>query len=120
MSSEIMHVGIENPSDKRRKLLNIAVDNIQALKAFEAHKELLKEKDAYRQSFIKIIQELSKSIKEFKETMPAVHVPEMMREERKEIRIEPIEIKKPVSRKKTRLEELEDDINRLKNKISTL
>lgn len=119
--TDVMHVGIEEPVKWRKEILSTAVDTIQALKEFELHRSINKEKDVYQKHFIQAIKELSQAIQEFKEAMPMIHahVPEEGRKE--EAKPEKVEIKKPViKRKKTHADELEDDIAFLREKIAKL
>lgn len=122
MGNEVMHVGIEEPVQKRKEVLNVAIDAIQALKGFEMHKRVNKEKDVYRKHFIQVIKELSIVIQEFKGHMPPLYVHKEEEEaEKPEEKAKPIIIKKPVQKKpKTHFDELEDDIRVLKEKISRL
>ncbi len=122
--NEIMHVGIEHPAERRKEILNIAIDAIQALKEFEMSRKISKEKDIYRKEFIRIVTELNDTIQQFKDDMPAVHATHPHEEEKGEVKpgkkeeFRPI-VKKPV-KKKTHLDELEDDIIRLREKIARL
>lgn len=125
MSGEVMHVGIEQPVERRKEILSIAIDAIQALKDFEMSRKISKEKDVYRKHFIQVVKELNDNIQEFKEGMPAVHV-QHPKEETEEVTVKPKKeeakpavAKKPV-KKKTHLDELEDDMARLREKISRL
>lgn len=121
MSNEVMHVGLEEPAQMRKEILSIAVDSIQALKDFESHKKVNSEKGIYRKHFIRIVEDLSKSIHELKEMLPAVHIAPPMAEDVKEAEVKLIIIKKPVIKKpKTHIEELENDINALREKIARL
>ncbi|MDP2906935.1 MAG: hypothetical protein Q8O03_03255 [Nanoarchaeota archaeon] len=122
--NEVMHVGIEQPAERRKEILNIAVDAIQSLKDFEMSRKIRKEKDIYRKEFIRIVTELNDTIQQFKDDMPAVHVTHPHEEEKKEVKLEKKEefrpiVKKPV-KKKTHMDELEDDIARLRERISRL
>ncbi len=122
--NEVMHVGIEQPIERRKEILNIAVDVIQALKEFEMSRKISKEKDIYRKEFIRIVKELNDTIQQFKDGMPSVHVTHPHEEGKEEVKPEKKEefrpiVKKPV-KKKTHLDELEDDISRLREKISRL
>lgn len=122
--NEIMHVGVEQPVERRKEILGIAIDAIQALKDFEMSRKIGKEKDIYRKEFIKIVEELNNSIQQFKDSMPAVHVIHPHEEVKEEVKPEKKEepkpvIKKPV-KKKTHMDELEDDIARLRDRISRL
>lgn len=120
--TDIMHVGIEEPVKWRKEILGTAVDTIQALKEFELHRKVNKEKDVYRKHFVQVIKELSQAIQEFKGAMPLIHIPHMPEEGKKEeVKPEKIEIKKPViKRKKTHIDKLEDDISYLREKIARL
>ena len=122
--NEVMHVGIEQPAERRKEILNIAIDAIQALKEFELSRKISKEKDIYRKEFIRTVTELNDTIQQFKDGMPAVHVIHPHEEEKEEANPEKKEefrpiVKKPV-KKKTHLDELEDDISRLRERISRL
>lgn len=122
--NEVMHVGIEQPAERRKEILNIAIDAIQSLKEFEMSRKISKEKDIYRKEFIRIVTELNDTIQQFKDGMPAVHVIHPHKEVKEEVGPEKKEefrpiIKKPV-KKKTHLDELEDDIARIREKISRL
>lgn len=122
--NEVMHVGIENPTERRKEILNVAIDAIQTLKEFEMSRKTSKEKDIYRKEFILIVKELNDTIQQFKDCMPAVHVTPPHQEEKEEIRPEKKEeakpvVKKPV-KKKTHMDELEDDLARLKERIARL
>lgn len=122
--SEVMHVGVEQPVERRREILNIAIDTIQALKEFEMSRKISKEKDIYRKEFIRIIKELNDGIQQFKDSIPTVHIVHPHEEGKEEVKpgkkeeFRPI-VKKPI-KKKTHLDELEDDIARLREKISKL
>lgn len=124
--SDIMHVGIEEPTERRKEILNIAIDTIQALKEFEIHRKTLREKDVYRKKFVSVVKDLSTFIQEFKDLMPVAHVPHPAaetekKEEAKPEETKPVIVKKPVVKKsKTHLDELEDDLARLREKISRL
>lgn len=123
MSNTVMHVGIEEPVQKRKELLNIAVDTIQTLKDFEVHKKISRENAVYRKHFIQAIKEINQAIHDFKERIPAMHIPHP-KEEKKEGPKEKAPkiaiIKKPVKRSQTHLDKLEDDISSLKDKIANL
>lgn len=118
MTDDVMHVGIEEPIQKRKDVLSIAIDVIQSLKEFEIHKKVNKEKAVYRRNFIQTIKELSRDIQEFKEKIPTMHV----KEEEKEVKKEKITaIKIPITKRtKTHLTKLEDDITSLRDKIASL
>ncbi len=118
--SEVMHVGIEQPVERRKEVLSIAIDAIQALKDFEMSRKISKEKDVYRKHFIQVVEELNDRIQEFKDSMPAVHVQHPKEEVKKE-EARSIIIEKPKPfKKKTHLDELEDDIAMLREKIARL
>lgn len=122
--NEVMHIGIERPVERRKEILNIAIDTIQALKEFEMSRKISKEKDIYRKEFIRIVKDLNDTIQQFKDGMPAVHVAHPHEEGKEEVKQEKKEefrpiVKKPV-RKKTHLDELEDDIARIREKIARL
>lgn len=120
MGNEAMHVGIEEPVQKRKEVLNVAIDSIQALKGFELYKRINKEKDVYRKHFIQVIKELSIAINAFKEHMPPLYV-HKEEEEKAEEQAKPVVIKKqPPKKPKTHFDELEDDLRVLKEKISRL
>lgn len=121
--SDIMHVGIEDPVQKRKELLSTAVDTIQALKDFEICKKYSKEKDVYRKHFVQVVKELSIAIHEFKEKIPVMHAPHPEKKEAAKPMEKPTIaiIKKPVIRRsKTHLDKLEDDIASLRDKIANL
>lgn len=121
--TEVMHVGIEEPVKWRKEILSTAVDTIQALKGFELHRNVNREKDVYRKHFIQNIKELSQAIQEFKDAMPMIHVPHVPEEGKKEeANLEKVEIKKApvIKRKKTHIDMLEDDISYLREKIARL
>jgi len=123
MSNQVMHVGIEEPVQRRKEVLNIAIDAIQTLKDFEIEKKYSKEKSVYRKHFIQIVKELSNTIGEFREMMPAVHVhhPKEEAKEEEMPKAKPIVVKKPVKKRaKTHLDKLEDDISSLREKIAGL
>ena len=124
MSDQMMHVGIEEPVQRRKEVLKIAIDAIQILKDFEIEKKYNKEKSVYRKHFIQIVKELSNTIREFREMMPAVHVHPPKEEEKEEEKpkAKPIVVvKKPVKKRaKTHLDKLEDDISSLREKIAGL
>ena len=122
MTNSVMHVGIEEPVQKRKEVLNIAIDAIQTLKEFEIHKKINREKAVYRRHFIQIVKELSASIQEFKEKIPVMHIHEEKKEEEKPKEKAKVKIiKKPViKRSKTHLDKLEDDISSLRDKIASL
>jgi len=121
--NEVMHVGIEQPTERRKEILNIAIDAIQALKEFEMSRKISKEKDIYRKEFIRIVTDLNDTIQQFKDGMPAVHVTHP-HEEMEEVKPEKKEEFRPIAKKpvkkKTHMDELEDDISRLRERISRL
>jgi len=121
--NEVMHVGIESPVERRKEILNIAIDAIQALKDFEMSKRILKEKSIYRKEFIKIITDLNEGIQHFKNNLPAMHATPAHEEKRKDVKVEKKEdmrriVKKPF--KRTHMDHLEDDIALLREKIARL
>jgi len=119
----IMHVGIDNPQEWRKEILNTGVDAIQTLKAFEIHKKYNQEKSVYRKHFAQIIKELSTSIQEFRDMLPHIHTPHMPHEKPSGPKVKikaTVKIKKAPVRKKTHLDKLEDDISSLKDKIANL
>lgn len=123
--NEIMHVGIERPVERRKEILNIAIDIIQVLKEFEISRRIRREKDVYRKEFVKIIGELNNHVQKLKDTMPAMHIPYPHEGGREEVELERIKEVKPVVKKsfakrKTHMDELEDDIIRLREKIARL
>lgn len=122
--STIMHVGIENPKNLRKEILSSAVDTVQALKEFEIHKKVNKEKGIYRKHFIQIIKELSLSIHELQEMMPIIHVAQPHEQEPEKVvpapKVQKPVIKKPVRKKNKELDKLESDISNLKDKIASL
>lgn len=123
MTNSVMHVGIENPAQNRKEILSIAIDTIQTLKEFELHKKINKEKVVYRSHFIQVVKDLSKSIQEFKDMLPAVHEHHPKKEEvvKKPEEKPKIVVKKPhIRRSKTELDKLEDDISSLRSKIADL
>lgn len=122
MSNHVMHVGIEEPVQRRKDVLKIAIDAIQTLKDFEIQKAYKREKAVYRKHFIQVIKNLSNAIEEFRELMPTVHVhhPKEGKEEKIKPKIESIIIKKPVRKAQTHLDKLEDDIADLREKIAGL
>lgn len=119
-----MHVGIEEPTQRRKEVLKIAIDAIQTLKDFEVRKKIESEKTIYRKHFIQIVKDLGQSIHEFKEMMPIIHTlhPEEKKEGIKPTAEEEIKsVEKPIiKRTKTHLEKLEDDITYLRSKIANL
>ena len=118
-----MHVGIENPTKWRKVLLNAAVDSIQALKNFEIHKKINKEKAVYRKHFIQVIKNLSNSIQEFQEKLPIVYTHHPQKEEVAGAELEKKEKTKVIYLKKkprTELTKLEEDISSLKDKIASI
>jgi hypothetical protein len=126
MSSEIMHIGIEHPAQRRKEILNIAIDAIQALKDFEMSRKVSKEKDVYRKQFIQVVKELNDNIQVFKEGMPVLHMFHPHEEEKEEVGPEKLEepkpiVKKPAKKKtQTHLDALEYDIARIREKISRI
>lgn len=122
MSNHVMHVGIEEPVQRRKEILKIGIYAIQALKDFEIQRKYNKEKTVYRKHFTQVIKDLSNAIEEFKESMPRLHVhhPKEEKEEKIKSKIESVIIKKHGRRAKTHLDKLEDDIADLRGKIASL
>lgn len=42
----VMHVGIEEPNEKRKEILNSAIHTLEILKRYERYKKLKKERDS--------------------------------------------------------------------------
>lgn len=121
MSNSVMHVGIENPVERRKEVLSIAIDTIQALKSYELHKKTLREKNLYRRRFAQLMKEIKTLLEEFKGNLPEVHVPHRKKEEKAE---KPKGVKKIpevfMPRPKSPISKLESDIDNLRRKIAEL
>ena len=123
--SEIMHVGIEDPVQKRKELLGLAIGTVQTLKDFEIHKKINKEKDVYKKQFVEVVKDLSKSIAEFKDMLPQVHIPQVPKPAEKPKGTAPkvkiIEKKKPAKPiVRTDLDKLNDEAAALRAQIASL
>jgi len=124
--SEIIHVGIKEPKQHRKEILNFSIDIIQLLKKYERHKKLNKEKNLYRTHLMKNIKQLNNLLKGFHKMMPQVAI----QEPRPKVVIQKVSkkaIKKAVKKKNARvksknkeLDKFENDIASLKSKISSL
>ncbi len=123
--SSVMHIGISNPEEKRKQILECAVDALQTLKDYEEYKKTRKEILIYRKNFVKVFKELAKEVKGFKELLPVLHEPKKKKETHSSSE-EPKEIQEKAKRiiktrkGKTNLDKLEQEIQDLRNKIASL
>ena len=122
---EAMHVGIEQPIQKRKEILSLAIYAIEALKGVEMGRKMNKEKEIYKKNFIQVVKEINDGIQEFRDTLPAVQMPRLKEEKKEEVEkpkkeeVTPAAVKKPLKRK-THMDDLEDDLARLRDKIARL
>ena len=121
-----MHVGIEEPNEKRRYMLNSAIDIIELLKKYQRFKKIRKEKGIRRREFSITMKEIRDLFKEIEEMLPVVEE----QQEPKKIKVsvvkkpEPVKeevvIKKPVVKRDPRMGKLEKDLQALKDRISKI
>lgn len=120
MSDAVMHVGIENPVERRKEVLSVGIDTIQALKNFEMHKKTQKEKNMHKRNFAQLIKEIKTLLEEFRMSLPEVHAPPHKKVE-KQAGQPKKEVPKPViTIQRTQMAKLEDDIGALRRKIAEL
>ncbi len=122
-----MHVGLEQPDQRRKEILNSAISTIEILKRYESFKKVKKEKELYKKELRKASREIKTMLKELDDMMPYLEIP---REEHKEPRkiIRPIKVvvkkkPKPVMKplkKDQHLEKLDRDLQELRSKIAKL
>lgn len=118
--SDIMHIGIGNPIGKRKEVLSVGINIIEALKNYELHKKTQKEKDIYKRRFTQLLKEIKNIIEEFRMALPEVHI---SREVIKRIEEKPKKEAKRIERikqRKTHLSKLENDMDALRRKIAEL
>ncbi|MEM4244718.1 MAG: hypothetical protein QXR60_00740 [Candidatus Nanoarchaeia archaeon] len=122
-----MHVGLEQPNERRKEILSSAISTIEILKRYESFKKIKKEKELYKKQLRKTNKEIKTMFKEVNEMMPHM---EIVKEERKEpkkitpqvkvaVKKKPEIIVKPVKKEK-HLEKLNRDLEELRSKIERL
>ena len=127
--SQIMHVGIEEPSEKRKEILNCAIDTLEILKRHERFKKFRKEKDSAKNELKITIKDAKVLFKEIEELLPNVELPKEDRAEREKPmavvprtrpKIEHVTMKRPELKKDTIRDKIERDIQELRDKVSRL
>jgi hypothetical protein len=126
---QIMHVGIEEPREKRKEVLNCAIDTLEILKRYERFKKLRKEKDYAKNELKTIVKDIKTLFKEIQELMPHVEFPKEHKVEqekpivvvpRPQPKIEHVVMKRPEIKKDTVREKIERDIQDLRDKVARL
>jgi len=124
-----MHVALEEPNEKRRDVLNSAIETIELLKRYEKFKKIKKEKDIRRRELGIIMKEMKTLFSEITEMLPVVETPtEAPRREpikaapmkKPEPVKEKIEFRRPIEKKDPHMEKLEKDLQALKDKIARI
>lgn len=130
-AKNVMHVGLERPTEMRRGVLNSAIGTIELLKRYEKVKKIKKSKDAHKKELRILFKDIKTLFKEIEEVMPAIELP---REEPKRVeRVEPVKVvvKKKLKMKPSvfkpmkiekdeHMERLDRDLQALRDKIAKL
>jgi hypothetical protein len=128
----VMHVGIEEPNEKRKEILDSAINTIELLKSYERLKKLKREREIAKKEIKTIAKEIKYLFSETEELMPHV---ELTKEPPKRVEAPP---RPPVIREKPKekaavskprppevkidphTEKLERDLQELRDKISRI
>ena len=123
----VIHVSISEPTERRKVLLEVALEAIQVLKRFERLKKLRREQELYRKGFLKTMREISAETKEMEEMLPQIRLHEEKPPDAAPASPKapptPTVVKRappPKPRKFTEVDKLEDDIKRIKEKLASL
>src|SRR3989344_2985792 len=111
--NEHLHIGIENPSTHRKQFLAISIDTINILTRLEKISNIRSKKAFHISKLNAIAKKLSRSMAEFKESLPSAAEPSFLTKEKqktKEATLKKSEVS-PVSKN------LEDELRKLKEKI---
>jgi len=114
-----MFVGIEEPSEKRKHVLNSAIETIEILRGYERFRKLRRESGIHKNDLRVLMKEVKLLFNEIGELMPTVELP---KEEEKKQEIKPKQervVIKPV-KKQHHLTKLEMDLQSLKDKIAKI
>lgn len=113
MHDEPLYVGVPEPTDLRKELLNSSKDIITSLRKYEKFHGIKQEKVKNIIEIIKILKELDSLNRRLKMAMPKSAVqPRIKRPE--------IPVSKKIISEKTRLAELEDELANVEEKLGKI
>lgn len=121
---DLFFIGIQNPDEVRKVLLESWKEVVESLERYENFKEIRKERVENIEKFKKNVKEISRLITELKEKLPETGlkpaIPKIKEQETGKSRKQPT--KKPKARKKekTELDRLEDELGQIEAKLNSL
>jgi hypothetical protein len=124
MKDDIFYVGIEEPTELRRKILMGSKTLIDSLRRYEAYRELRAEKLAHIVQLKRLMDEIMILNKKLRSLMPGVQIPQAAPEEAEASAPEPRAARKqkhaPVLSHKSKLDLLQDQLSQIEKKLSSL
>lgn len=122
MKSDLLYIGIEDPSGVRRSLLESSKDIIQFLQRFEKLKSIRAEKYAQMAKLKVIYDDIISTFPEIKNELPKIDIKELPRmEQRKAIvndtRLQP---EQPSPKRATAVDRLEAELSEIESKLKSL
>jgi len=122
------YVGISNPIDVRRNLLETSKDIIQILKRYESLHRIKEEKRAEMNKFRSTVSEITQLMLRLKTSLPPVRIEDLPRREVTETTRKPVA---PVSVKRAKvsqesaapgseLDRLEQELGKIEDKLKSL
>ena len=123
---EPLYVGILDPVDLRKDLLNSSKVLITSLRKYETFNTIREGKEAKFAELRKIIREIEILNRRLKQILPKTHLKPKMKEEEPAEPLMPIRkiVERPVMpriiKEKTRLAELEDELAKVEEKLGTI
>ena len=126
-SEDILFVGLRDPEDVRRNILESLKEIVESLQRFEKFKETRKDKIDHVNKLGKTIKEIGKLVLDLKNALPEAKIRAVRVSEQ-----EPKEKKKTITRQKakqaeeaktkplTELQKLESELSEIESKLSSL
>ena len=122
-SGEVYYVGIKDPVEVRRELLMSSRGLIHSLKRYESFKEIRKEKLNYVYELRRVSEEIAVLNQKLRRKLPAskIRALEIFQDKKVEEKETPqVRVKEVMRKEKTRLEELETELDKIEDRLNDL
>jgi len=119
------YVGIPNPIDVRRNILETSKEIIQVLKRYESFHHIKEAKKAEMNKFRAMVNDINQMMLRLKTSLPPVRIEDLPRKEPTETTVKPLSVKRiraaPESAApSSELDRLEQELGKIEDKIKGL
>jgi hypothetical protein len=120
---EQFYIGLTNPAQKRRILLELTADHLRLLKHIEVHKARRAEKKAIFQEYHKVMNEIKVLTQTIYNQLPKQNIPHKHTHtdaKKQNATTKPAPVDVPKARPRSELETLESELASIEKKLQTL